>query len=229
MRKITSRRTRLAGALALSSVAVALVATLRSADHGDAPLIAANRAADINDVYAFRSPADPNRLVLVMTTNPFIPPAEASTTSFSNDVLYQFKLDTDGDAAEDFVVQATFAGSGASQNVTVMGPARPDVVGASINRLLSGAPRLTGPVSTTANANVIRQAQIQVFAGVRDDPFFCDCERLTEILAGQATSFRDPGVDTFTGVNTLAIVVEFPISMIGNATDLGIWGTTSTR
>ena len=45
MRKITSPSARLAGALALASAAVALVATLRSADHGDAPLIAANRAA----------------------------------------------------------------------------------------------------------------------------------------------------------------------------------------
>ena len=228
MSKTTRYGAGLAAWIALALVGLAVSATLRSADHADAPLVQADAAADINDVYAFRSPADPDRLVLVMTTNPFIPPTEVETVSFSSDVLYQFKIDTDGDAVENYVVQVTFSGTGAEQSVTVLGPAAPDLVGTPRSRLMSGAPMAHGLVSFGASADVIRGGQMEVFAGVRDDPFFFDGERLAEILAGQATSFRDPGIDLLAGVNALAIVVEFPISMIGNATNLGVWGTTST-
>ncbi|MFB3111491.1 MAG: DUF4331 family protein, partial [Gemmatimonadales bacterium] len=55
----------------------------RSADHADSPAIASDVAADINDVYAFLSPTDANRLVLAMTVSPFIPPTESGTTYFS--------------------------------------------------------------------------------------------------------------------------------------------------
>ncbi len=227
MRTFISFRLRLV-VLSVSAVAaVAVAATLRSADHADAPLVQVDAAADINDVYAFLSPTDADRLVLVMTTNPFIPPPEVGTASFSSDVLYQIKIDTDGDAVENYVVQVTFAGNGADQNVTVLGPAQPAVVGET-SRLLSGAPALTGRVSRGATADVFGNAQMEVFAGVRDDPFYFDGERLAEILAGQETSFRDPGIDLLAGMNTLAIVVEFPLTMIGNATNLGIWATTST-
>ena len=65
-----------------------------------------------------------------------------------------------------------------------------------------------------------------VFAGVRDDPFFFDLVQFKKIIAGQATSFRNPGVDTFAGTNVLAIVVELPSSMLGG-TKLGVWGSTS--
>jgi hypothetical protein len=67
---------------------------------------------------------------------------------------------------------------------------------------------------------------ITVFAGVRDDPFFFDLTQFQAILAGQASGFRNPGVDTFAGTNVLAIVVEVPISMLGGP-NLNIWGTTS--
>ena len=209
-------------------VAVALASfTLRSADHSDAPLVSALASADINDLYAFRSPSDPNSLVLVMTTVPFIPPSEVGTASFSSDVLYEFKIDTDGDAVEDYVIQVTFDGPVGNQNLTVYGPALARSEPTTRARLMAEGRRLSGPVSTTAPV-VIRGEQMQVFAGVREDPFFLDFEQLSAVLAGQANSFRDPGIDTFAGLNTLAIVVELPVSMIGGATDLGIWATTST-
>lgn len=213
--------------VALVVVAGAAALTLTSADHSDSPLVAADAASDINDLYAFRSPDDPNRLVLAMTTNPFIPPTEAAAASFSTDVLYEFKIDTDGDALEDYVVQATFAGSVPSQTVTVSGPAR-SVAGSTRTSVMAPAVVVSGAVSTAQDVSLLSVQGMDVFAGVREDPFFLDFEQLSMVLAGQARSFRDPGIDTFAGLNVLAIVVEFPLSMIGGATDLGIWATTST-
>jgi hypothetical protein len=81
-------------------------------------------------------------------------------------------------------------------------------------------------VSRGATPVTASNGGITVFAGVRDDPFFFDLTQFQAILAGQASGFRNPGVDTFAGTNVLAIVVEVPISMLGGSS-LNVWGTTS--
>jgi hypothetical protein len=82
-------------------------------------------------------------------------------------------------------------------------------------------------VSANREALVSTERGISVFAGVRDDPFFFDLAQFQAILAGQASAFRNPGVDTFAGTSVLALVVELPIELLGNSSDLNIWGTTS--
>lgn len=214
--------------LAFTAVLTGTVAVLaRSADHQDSPAIASDAAADINDVYAFLSPTNSNNLVLVMTVSPFIPPTEAGTTYFSQDVLYQFKIDTNGDAVEDMVIQAQFDAPGPDQRFTVFGPARPSNTGTLGNTVLTDAPAVGGRISTGAVADIATESGITAFAGVREDPFFFDAEALGAIFAGTATAFRDSGVDTFAGMNALAIVVELPVTMFGGANNLGIWATTS--
>ena len=64
---------------------------------------------------------------------------------------------------------------------------------------------------------------MKVFAGPRDDPFFFDFAQYSEIIAGNATSFNEPGADTFAGTNVLSVVVEVPKSMLGNAAALNTW------
>ena len=65
------------------------------ADHRDAPGINEDPRADINDIYAFVNPKNGN-IVLGMTVNPF-QFGNAPAVDFSPDVLYQFKIDNDGD------------------------------------------------------------------------------------------------------------------------------------
>jgi hypothetical protein len=219
--------------VALAAVGVALGAIgvtrlMRAADHRDSAALTADRAADIADVYAFRSPANPGNLVLAMTVSGLIPPAEIGSTFLDPDVLYQFKIDSDGDATEDLVIQAYVTGTGANQAVHVRGPAAPVQTGA-ITRLLPGSDVVSVSLSTTATPNVASGGGIMAFAGVRDDPFFFDLTRFQEIIGGMQTAFRDPGVDAFAGTAVLAIVVEVPITMLGSGTVKGIWGTTSRR
>ena len=64
----------------IAAVAMFLVAALGAnnaggADHADAPLAASDRAADLADVYAFRSPERPDNLVVALTVNPLTAPA----------------------------------------------------------------------------------------------------------------------------------------------------------
>lgn len=79
------------------------IATVQAADHRDAPAIDEDPRADILDIYAFTNPNDTNKVVFVMTVNPF-EEGGAPNVFFSEDVLYQFKIDNTGDYKKDLVI-----------------------------------------------------------------------------------------------------------------------------
>jgi Domain of unknown function (DUF4331) len=213
-------------AVALAAAGAAVTRWVRAADHRDSAVLTANPARDIADVYSFRSPANPSNLVLVMTVSGLIPPPEASTTFLDPGVLYQWKIDNNGDAVEDVVVQAFASGTDADQVIHFRGPVAPELTGTT-NRIpdddeLVQVALTTGDTPVTASAG-----GVTVFAGVRDDPFFFDLGQFQQIVAGNATAFNNPGTDTFAGTNVLALVFEVPIAQLGGSSTLGIWGTTS--
>ena len=211
--------------LGATALGIATVGWLIAADHIDSPLVQDDAGADIADVYTFLSPQRPDNIVLPMTLHGFIPPEESSISIFDPGVLYQFKIDTDGDAVEDLVIQAVARGKGRRQVMQFIGPVRPKATGT--DAVLRGGLRVTVPVSTTPKAVVKSRRGIKVFAGVRDDPFFFDFGQFVAILNGDATSFNDPGFDSFAGFNVYTIVVELPLAMLGHPSDLAVWGTTS--
>ncbi len=206
-----------------AAVGIGSAGWLVAADHIDSPLVTDDAGADIADVYTFESPTNPNNVVLAMTLHGFIPPEESGISIFDPRVLYQFKIDNDGDAVEDLVIQA-FVTGGRRQRAHIIGPARPRVTGTEA-RLVFGR-RVSVPVSRTSRAFVREDDGVRAFAGVRDDPFFFDVGQFNAILAGQAGSFDDPGFDGFGGFNVYAIVVEFPKSLLGGS-HVSVWGTTS--
>jgi hypothetical protein len=213
---------------------------VRGADHRDSPLGSEDQPADINDVYVFRSPTDPTKVIFAMTVNGFAIPAVRSSYSFGPDVLYQFKIDTTGDAKEDLVIQATFDGfeslrdsrcpaPGGGQFVTVLGPAKPSKVG-NENFLLRRSPELTGCTNGVLGPS---PDGIRAWAGLAQDPFVVDIGQLNRILGGTQDLFRaanssvlgslngrairddgTSGVDGFGGFNTSALVIEVPIALI---------------
>lgn len=239
---LRSRRRALALALVAAAVgATAGVRALRASDHQDTPEVELNQRMDINDVYAFPG-ADPTRIALVMTTASPLTPAASATTFFDPNLLYQIKVDNTGDAVEDKVLQITFTGTGANQQVQVRGPLVPSVKGAMQNEIASDAPVVMGAINTVLGT----ASGIQVYAGVRDDPFFIDLEQFFRILPDRkpvtgslaalpstptASAFRAPGqaVDFLAGFNVLSIVIELPTAMLttGGNTKIGLWGTIS--
>ena len=219
------------------AVSVAGIGTLLASDHQDTPEVELNPRMDINDVYAFPGSTS-DRVALVLTTSS---PIAGTNASFDPDILYQIKIDNTGDSKEDLVFQVTFdKGALTAQNVTVRGPVAPPGVG--MTTTLSA----TGTVTTGAVGSTIGTAPgIQVFAGVRGDPFFIDLEQFFKILPDRrpstgplstpltptASAFRSPGVDLLAPFNCLAIVIEVPKSMLtsSTATDgkIGVWATIS--
>jgi hypothetical protein len=217
------------------------IGVARASDHQDNPLVELNPAMDMTDVYAFPG-SSPDRIALVMDSWAFITPSRATTTSFDPNLLYQFKIDNTGDAREDRVIQVLFKGTGASQTVEVRGPIAPPVVGAMNNQVSSSTPVVSGPVNQVLGT----PGGMQVFAGVREDPFFIDLEQFFRIVpdrkpsTGQlsmlpdtpsASSFRpaSSAVDFVKGFDVLSLVIELPASQLtagGNA-KIGVWGTIS--
>jgi len=241
------RRLALAASAAVAAVAaVTLVAATgigvaRASDHQDNPLVELNPAMDMTDVYAFPG-ASADRITLVLNSWAFITPAQASSITFDSNLLYQFKIDNTGDAKEDRVIQVLFKGSGASQTVEVRGPFVPPVVGAMNNQVADVAPVVSGSINQVLGSS----SGMQVFAGVREDPFFIDLEQFFRILpdrkpstgqlsllpdAASASAFRSPtsAVDFVKGFNVLSIVVELPTSQLtqGGSSKIGVWGTIS--
>jgi hypothetical protein len=219
---------------------------VKGADHREAPLINEDPAADIADVFAFVNPNDPTKVIFAMTVNGFAVPAVRASYSFSPDVLYQIKIDNDGNGREDLVIQFRFegfesvrdprcpanaAGQG-GQFVTVRGPAKPTDTGAKNNDLKGKVPQATGCTNTT-----IASGEVRVFAGLRDDPFVTDVGQLNRILTGAQDVFRGftspalgalrgralqpdgSGVDSFGGFNVSALEVEVPKALIQGTKD----------
>ena len=95
----------------------------QAADHLDAPLVQADGRTDINDLYVFQSPDDPDNVVLIMTVNPVA--GVLSPTTFDPDGSYRFLIDTDGDARADekIVVKFGHVRADGSQQVRIKGAA----------------------------------------------------------------------------------------------------------
>lgn len=225
-RTFLSGATKALGILTFAGAAVMLGRSLLiGADHTDGPLATGDQAADIADVYSFRSG---DALVLAMTISNVqpAPQIQLGQSVLDPEVLYQFKIDDDGDAVEDLVIQAIVTGPPNDQNLHVVGPVPPTTTGTT-GRLITDAPRTSVKVSTGVEPNVGTGNGLTVFAGVRDDPFFLDLGQFLAVVTGQATSFVDPGTDSFAGLNVYAIVVEVPLSMLGDPANLTVWGTTS--
>ncbi len=233
----TPRRLRKYAFVAAGVIAATVgVGVLFASDHQDTPEVELNPRMDINDVYAFPGSGgtSTDRITLVMTTSSPIP--AGTTAQFDPNLLYQFKIDNTGDGKEDLVIQARFDGNG---GYTITGPVAPSSTG-QVSTLLSGGTSVSGTVGQSATGG-----NLQVFTGLRADPFFIDLEQFFKILPDrrpatgplsvpqtqQATAFRNPGVDLLRPFNALAIVVELPKSQLvtSTATDasFGLWGTIS--
>ncbi|HYN81419.1 MAG TPA: DUF4331 family protein [Gemmatimonadaceae bacterium] len=216
---------------------VAGIGALLASDHQDTPEVELNPAMDINDVYAFPG-ATADRVALIMTTSS---PIAGTGASFDPNLLYQLKIDNTGDAVEDLVFQITFSsGLSAAQQVRVVGPVAPTVIGTR-SALVNSSTLVEGAVGTALGTST----GVQVFAGLRADPFFIDLEQFFKILPDRrpatgplsgpatptATSFRSPGVDLLRPFNTLAIVIEVPKTQLVSSTTadakFGVWATTS--
>jgi len=202
---------------------VAAAGIIYAADHIDAPAVT-NKPTDITDVYVFRA-QNPDNMVFVANTQGLLSPAATGDAGFDENTMIEFNIDNNGDNVEDLVIQC-IAKNG---KMKVYGPAMPKVTGTisylNINKL-SVQTDITkyGQDALTATGD----NGVKAFAGPRDDPFFFDLVRFRQVIAGTASSFNNPGNDTFAGTNVMSIVVEVPKSLLGSNGTINVWAESKS-
>src|SRR6266513_1225653 len=174
---------------------------------------------DMTDLYAFTKPGDPDKSILILNVHPSfrLDSPEATTSEpFKPGALYEFKIDTNGDAVADLGCSVQFASSGdGKQTATVrrLLGARAGNVGDDGEVIVQQA-----PVSVGKEAYVTQVGDLRFFFGWRSDPFFFD-------VNGNFNHMQFTGDDFFKDKNVCSIALELPNSELGT-NKVGIWART---
>ncbi|MFK7819636.1 MAG: DUF4331 family protein [Planctomycetaceae bacterium] len=173
-----------------------------ASDHLDSPSVMEDGRLDVNDLYVFQSPENPDNTVMIMTVNPGA--GVLSPMNFRARARYEFLVDQDGDAKPDVRFRVQF--SSARRNGIQVASLFRD------NKLIArGRTERTVNVKSRFGGGLMR-------AGLFEDPFFFD-------LNGFNDGFNFTGDDFFAGLNVSAICIEVPSSTLGGP-NVGVWART---
>lgn len=185
---------------------------------------------DLCDLYAFQSPADSARTVLILNANP-------NADALHPDAIYRLAIDNNGDLINDIAFSFVFSEpADGRQSVDVhlalgADAQSPEAVGEKIFEAVD---------VSFGKETVIAEAQgYRFFAGARSDAFFFDFDgikNLFDIRGGRnftalhlGGEFPWTGVDSNTQANVFSIVLELPTEQLGARPDIRIWGRCSVR
>jgi hypothetical protein len=179
--------------------------------HGDAHL-------DLTDLFAFPNPGNVGKSILIMNVHPsssLRPPGQTSLEPFATDALYEFKIDTNGDAVADIAYRVRFSRFTSGVQTAVLRR----VEGAQAAGTGDGGQTIVeeAPVSLDREARVTEAGDHRFFAGWRSDPFFFD-------PLGALNNFQFTA-DFFTDKDVCSIVLEVPNSALGTK-EIGLWART---
>jgi len=179
-----------------------------------------DRRLDITDVFLFKSSQDPEKMMLIVDSNPTAPapvPIQARGPEFYPGAVYRINIDTDGDNHADVAFTFVFSEYengrqiGTATYATGAQARQPEPVGEELSRDI--------PVSFDGTAQPVQAGRIRLFAGLRSDPFFADVE-------GALHGFDWTGHDDFADNNVDSIVLEVPDDMLGGPV-IGVWASIS--
>jgi hypothetical protein len=185
---------------------------------------------DLCDLYAFQSPADKNRTVIILNANP-------NADALHPEAIYRLNIDNDGDNLTDIALSYVFSKpQNGSQTVNVLvatgSESRSDeAVGTKIIA--------DGEVSFGAKPNIIQSGPYTFFAGGRSDAFFFDFDGIKNLFDTRGKrNFTEPhlggkspwtGVDSNMEANVFSTVIELPTSELNPKPEIHIWGRCSVR
>ena len=168
--------------------AVAVASTALAADHRDAPATLADPAADINDVYAW---VEGDNLIFVMT----VFPAAGADAKFSDKVQYVLNIDSGpafGMTLNSKKIICTFDVSQTAQ-------------------CWVGAEDYVKGDASQAAGITSESSKVQVFAGLRSDPFFFNLDGFkdavsTVISAAPALAFNEAGCPSLDAATSSVLI-----------------------
>ena len=233
-------------ALGIAISAVILPQYAKTSDHDDGEVDTKGRNLNLTDLYVFREKdqnpqASSGDLVFIMNTNPRS--LARQQYYFSTRARYEFNVTriTNNDATstgtKDVTLRFEFGApnpKNGQQEITIT-----TLRDGSTNGVSKA---ITTPILNASNPVVnqvsVSGANLSVFAGLREDPFFFDVEQYFRVRAGAlrigpaVNKFRPDkeAIDFTKGYNVNAIAVRVPIKFLQGsttATTFDVWQTIS--
>jgi hypothetical protein len=186
---------------------------------------------DLCDLYAFQSPADPARTVLILNANP-------NADALHPDAIYRLAIDNDGDYLNDIAISYVFSppapGGGQTFDAFIATGTEARSAEAAGTKVVDA-----GQVSFGSTPNIITAGDYTFFAGSRSDAFFFDYDGVKNLFdTNGGRNFTAPhlggaspwtGVDSNTAANVFSTAIELPTSHLSADPDINIWGRCSLR
>ncbi len=186
---------------------------------------------DLCDLYAFQSPTDPTRTVLILNANP-------QADALHPDAIYRLAIDNDGDYLNDIAFSYVFSPpQNGKQTVSVFvakGSESRSVEAVGTKIISDAEVSFVG-----AKPNIVKAGDYTFFAGARSDAFFFDYDGIKNLFDTRGErNFTEPhlggkspwtGVDSNTEANVFSTVMELPTSELGGNPVMHIWGRCSVR
>jgi hypothetical protein len=188
---------------------------------------------DLTDLYAFQSPSDTSKTVVILNCNSF-----AKAAAFHPDAVYRINIDNNGDAETDLSLSLVFSElRDGRQFATVYlatgAEARGlDAIGQVIFRDVE--------VNFGTEPRIATAGPYRFFVGVRSDAFFIDFAGILDMfdhkggknftgLEGEPDASRWTGTDLFANYNVFSMAFELPTELLGGNPGVRIWGRVSIR
>ena len=199
--------------------------TVFASDHLDSQYIDEHPQADIGDIWAF--PTD-NGIVFAASFNPLTDPTLMDQMKLDQDVLYEFKIDTDGDNVADLAYKISVEGLEQEQKLVVRRATGTDAIATKV----AGEIVLKGKSSTAKSTTINKDDGFRLFVGPRQDPFFFNFKgvqspsalMLQYALGADGLPSDGSWVNTFGPTNVTLLVLEVA-ELDGEK--FGVWGTTA--
>lgn len=185
---------------------------------------------DLCDLYAFQSPSDASRTVIILNANP-------NADALHPDAIYRLNIDNDGDLLTDLALSFVFSKPQDGQqsfSVFLAKGAEARSAEAAGTKIVADA-----AVSFGQTPNIVTAGDYTFFAGSRSDAFFFDFDGIKNLfdIRGKR-NFTEPhltgkspwtGVDSNTQANVFSIAVELPTRELDPKPEIHLWGRCSLR
>lgn len=195
---------RLLASMAILSATLGLSNVSEASDHADGLKTALDMTADISDLYAFTSPSDASKLVLVMNVHMLA----TRISRFSDRVSYNFRIRQVESvrtlkpvAGGEHLLACTFKGGSifdTTQDATC---------------ILDGRDTIT---FRTNDERAAPRSGMKAFAGLRADTWFLSIPQTQKVI-----NFKKPAPgahsNSLAGMNVLSLIVEVDSNKVGGS------------
>ncbi len=202
----------------LATVAIAAIcgggwwaSNVRASDHDEAPLVKADAALDITDLYVFDSGG--NKTTIIVCWAGFNDSRAQPDTAalYDANALYTIYVDNDGDLKPDHEIYWRY-GVNAQDQYGVQ---------------WTGIPGTDGPVSDHVETTFSAGDLARVWTGHADDPFFFDAGGYL-MTVGTGTVMFDSSRDFLAGLNVTAAAIEIDTDALTGGNPIHVWATASS-